>query len=101
MGDVATDNRYSVSLRADNQGANYSQSKTRNQFTLTSYAVQIMRDNGVFKLSDMTRNPNQTEFERIILRAVRWLASAQTQVETDNAFLNLVTSLETIFQVKP
>ena len=60
-----------------------------------------MREVGVFKLSEFITKPNPSEFEQIILRAVRWLSSAQAQAEMENAFLNLFTSLETIFSVQP
>ena len=99
-GDVSDDGRVSVAVRTDNGGFHCGSELTNHLLELDERTVARMRAVGVFTLSDLIVKPARTEFEDVILRAVHWLASAQTQPENENALLNLVTCLETFFKAE-
>jgi hypothetical protein len=100
LGEVSEDNRVAVAIRTDNRGTSYNIERTNFPLELDDSAIERMRAIGVFALSDLIVKTKKTDFEDVILRAVHWLASAQTQNENENALLNLVTCLETFFKAE-
>ena len=65
---------------------------------LTPSNIDRMAQIGVLALSDILKKDEatHTEYERVILRSVHWIAGATVQTENENTFLNLMTSLETL-----
>jgi hypothetical protein len=66
-------------------------------FTLNKATLARFEKIGAFRLSATLRKPmpDQSDFERVLLRGVHWFANAQVQRERENELLNLVTCLET------
>jgi hypothetical protein len=100
LGDVTEDSRVTIAIQTDKQDVNFGDAKSNHTLALTDETVSCMTDIGVFELSDLICKQDKTDFEKVIMRAVHWLASAQTQNENGNALLNLVTSLETFFKAE-
>lgn len=99
LGDVPEQSRATLAIRTDNQEVNVFESMTNFTFDINQHTITKMDFIGVFTLSEIIKNYNRSEFESVILRAVHWLASAQTQNGNENILLNLVTCLETFFKV--
>ena len=57
---------------------------------------------GALRLSTALKKPMSqlTDFEKVVLRGVRWYSMSQKTMETENKFLNLTTCLETFFTPK-
>jgi hypothetical protein len=100
IGDLPEQSRMMVSIRTDDQGVNIFLQATNIPLALDSDVIEGMKGIGVFDLSDIINRSSYTDFEHVLLRAVHWLASSQTQIENDNALLNLVACLETFFKVE-
>jgi hypothetical protein len=66
-------------------------------FELSLKSMEVMKRMGVFKVSKVLEksDKNLTDFEDTLLRGIHWYANSQTQSETENEFLCLVTCLET------
>ena len=57
-------------------------------------AVEKMEDAGFFEAAEFAGKEERTQFERKLLRAVRWASDSQGQREPDNRILGLVIALE-------
>lgn len=79
-----------LSTKSDNEGS-------IRPFEFDGHAKEIMEKIGVFRVSEILKKPNQTNFEEVILRAIHWFSSALQQAEIENSFLALIIALETIF----
>lgn len=68
-------------------------------YELSPVNLETLRRIGVFQFSELLESPYEelNDFERTLLKGVHWFARSQTQIETENEFLNLVTCLETFF----
>jgi hypothetical protein len=66
-------------------------------FEINESNLEHMNKIGVFKLSKVLTKLDRDigDFERVVLRAIHWFASSQTQEENENKLLNLITCLET------
>jgi hypothetical protein len=66
-------------------------------FDINVLHVEHMIKIGVFKVSKVMAKLDRElgDYERVLLRAVHWLANAQIQNENENKVLNLITCLET------
>lgn len=66
--------------------------------TLTPESLNHLRAIGVFELSDILKKDmaSTSEFERALVNSVHWFSSAQMQSELENAFLNVITCLESL-----
>lgn len=66
-------------------------------FEINEPHLEHMNKIGVFKLSKVIAKLDRElgDFERVVLRALHWLANSQTQEENENKLLNLITCLET------
>lgn len=66
-------------------------------FEVNEATINRLNDIGVMEVSAILQKPTDkiTEFENTILRGIHWLASALRQTERENAFLNLITCVET------
>jgi len=60
--------------------------------------IKQMKQKGVLEFSDILRKPDKTvtNFERSLLRALHWFASAMKQHELENRILNLLTGIEVL-----
>src|SRR4029077_10308880 len=87
QGEVCQDTLTVLSHLEDGTRADYSESAVNFQFVINQTVLQRMQQIGVFELSDMLQRSDLTEFEQMILRGVHWLASAQSQPESQNALL--------------
>jgi hypothetical protein len=67
-------------------------------FEINESNLEHMNKIGVFKLSKVLTKLDRDigDFERVVLRAIHWFASSQTQEENENKLLNLITCLETL-----
>jgi len=67
-------------------------------FEINESNLEHMNKIGVFKLSKVLTKLDRDigDFERVVLRALHWFASSQTQEENENKLLNLITCLETL-----
>jgi Apea-like HEPN len=103
LGDVSNEGRRSICIPKNDSNIVYSSSKTSSKFVIDNQTVERMDQVGVFVLSSLFQKneTDRTEFQKVLLSALRWLASAQTQVDDRIAFLNLMTCLETIFKIRP
>ncbi|WP_225073804.1 HEPN domain-containing protein [Desulfuromonas sp. CSMB_57] len=79
-----------LSTKSDNEGS-------IRPFDFDGQAKEIMEKIGVFKVSEILKKDNPTNFEEVILRAIHWFSSALQQAEIENSFLSLIIALETIF----
>ena len=102
LGEAPGDHFAAVAVRTDEEGCNYRSTVVNHEFDLSPARVERMRANEVFTLSDMACGPPPAagSMDAVVLRAVHWLASAQTQLSNENALLNLVTCLETFFKAE-
>lgn len=78
------------------------ESSSTSPFRLDQSTIQRVNDVGGARLSlalQKTR-ASQTDFEKIMLRAVHWFANAQIEQERENELLSLVTCLETFLTPK-
>ena len=66
-------------------------------FEITDASIKKMEKVGVFKLSEILRKKQPSQFEETLLRSVHWFSVALTQNEIENAFLCLIIALETLF----
>lgn len=59
--------------------------------------LRTMEQIGVFTVSEILKKKHSTttEFEEAILRGIHWFADASAQTEKENAFLGLITAIET------
>jgi len=80
----------SLSTKSDNEGS-------IRPFEYDGNTKARMDEIGVFKVSDILKKDNQTNFEEVVLRAIHWFSSALQQSEIENSFLSLIIALETIF----
>jgi hypothetical protein len=94
QGEVGENPRVAFAIKTDGTGYHQHASLVFHPFVLNEQVIDAMRRIGVFVLSDLLQKSEPTDFETVILRAVHWLASAQSQFENENALLNLVTCLE-------
>ncbi len=64
--------------------------------------LKAFKDIGVFTLCDILTKPERkrAEFERKLLKGIHWFACAQSYIEIENRFLNLITCLETLLTPK-
>ncbi|MBA4312132.1 MAG: hypothetical protein C0417_05840 [Chlorobiaceae bacterium] len=66
-------------------------------FEINDPHLEHMIKIGVFKVSKVLAKLGRDvgDFERVVLRALHWLANSQIQEENENKLLNLITCLET------
>ena len=81
---------YGVRYWADN--LKHSQSN----FKINNYNLKIMEDNGIFKIADIIKKPNnqKTHFEHTILLSIHWFRISQIQNDIKNEFLSLIICME-------
>jgi len=102
LGEVTEQSRVAITIRTDNKQANITEERTNFPLVLTDETLKRMKDIGIFDLSDVITKKDKTEFEKIILRAVHWLASAQAQNENEKGVTTGLTSPSLpYFAVKP
>lgn len=61
---------------------------------ISQEAVRTMEDAGFFEAAEFARREEKTQFERKVLRGIRWASDSQGQREHDNKLLSLVIALE-------
>jgi Apea-like HEPN len=71
-------------------------------FELIEPNIKILQEIGVFTLATILAKPDNqiTHFEQVLLRAVHWYATSETQDELENRLLNLIICLETFLTPK-
>jgi len=97
-GEVSDDALHQVHLGHNHESLRMTQSLVFEPVQLTSRFLDHMNKNEFRSLSDLLSKRPLTDFEAVILRAVHWLATAQSQFENENKLLNLVTCLETFLK---
>lgn len=100
VGESTGESREYIAISSDARFLHFG-SQTGNQPLCVNKRIRVaMEEIGVYELAELGLNQQATEFEKVILVAVHWLASAQTQMERANSLLNLVTCLETLFKTE-
>lgn len=71
-------------------------------FELTNESLKKMEDIGALEFLHLLKKDENdlTNFEKTLLRGLHWFASAQTQEEVENRFLNLIICIETYLTPK-
>lgn len=66
-------------------------------FEINDPHLERMIKIGMFKMSKVIAKLDKElgDFERVVLRALHWVANSQTQEESENKLLNLITCMET------
>jgi len=66
-------------------------------FEINEPHLERMIKIGMFKMSKVIAKLDKElgDFERVVLRALHWVANSQTQEESENKLLNLITCMET------
>jgi hypothetical protein len=61
--------------------------------------IEVLKHIGVLAIAEILQKSYEqlNNFEKILLRAIHWFASSQTQIKIENEFLNLITCLEVFF----
>jgi hypothetical protein len=67
-------------------------------FTLSNETVSYMKILHIPDIANLYKSTSVSDFEKTILRSLNWFAIAHNQIESKNAFLNLVICLETILK---
>ena len=73
---------------------------SNHNYEISPSNLRILEEIGVFKVSDLLKQPKLNDFENMLLRGIHWFASSQIQAKKENEFLNLVTCLEVFFTQK-
>jgi hypothetical protein len=95
-GEIVWAYRRSISLSDKAYQSNAKLAGNTQPFELTADRLAYLRSLGVLDLSAVLAKPrgDLTDFEQALLRGVHWFASAQSQVEPENGFVDLVTCIE-------
>src|SRR5206468_2007053 len=67
-------------------------------FPINENTIAALRDFGMLTLSEIRRKPalERSEFEDLLLQAVRWFGGAHRQRAPEDRLLNLTTAVETL-----
>jgi hypothetical protein len=78
---------------------NHSRVGAMQDFAIGDEVIRLMSSIHVFELATLldTEADVVTDFENSLIRALHWVANAQTQDESENGLLSLVTALEVFF----
>ena len=98
-GEVARDARISLVLSDSNFTLDHQLVGPLHSFKIDSENIPHMERIGVFRFSQILNKSDSslTDFENTMLRSLHWFANSLRQDENENAFLNLITSLEALF----
>jgi hypothetical protein len=78
-------------------GGSWSSKGPRVNLDLNRKAFCEMVSTRVFELAEIVKSANPTLFEQILLTAVHWFASSQTELDRQYQFLSMIICLETLF----
>ena len=97
-GDVIYTRRGSLVLGASHYTWNSEIGGARDHLELNRDRLSHLNSLGFSTFSELLGQSNSVlnDFERVLLSALHWFSSAQTQVELENGFLSLMTCLETM-----
>ena len=97
-GEVARDMRISLVFSGCHFTLDHQLVGPLHSFKFDSENISHMERIGVFRFSQILNKPDSslTDFEKTMLRSLHWFANSLRQDESENAFLNLITSLEAL-----
>lgn len=97
-GEVARDTRMSLTLSDSHFTYNHQIVGPLHPFEIDSKSTSIMERLGVFRFSQISSKLDSSlnDFEKTLLRSLHWFANSLRQYENENAFLNLITSIEAL-----
>jgi hypothetical protein len=100
FGEASEESRVTIAIRTDDTAFSVSDETVNYGLSLSENVRERMKKVYVFDLAAIANNENRNEFESMLLRVVRWIASAQSQVDNGNVLTSLMSSLETVFKVE-
>jgi len=97
-GEVGKDARISLIYSDTNFKLDHQMVGPLHNLTIDSNNISRMEELGVFRFSQILNNKDLslTDFEETVLRSLHWYANSLRQSENENAFINLITALESL-----
>jgi hypothetical protein len=97
QGEVSRDVRMTPMVTADASMFNWQSELVGPQlpFDITEKTIIQMKQIGVFDVATLLSQETLTEYQETLLRGIHWFANSQTQDESENILLGLITCIET------
>lgn len=95
-GEIISGSRFSISMTETNLNTSHDNTGGIKSLILNSENLDIMSRNGFSIFSDILAKDQINSYENALLRAVHWFSASRMQLESENALLNLITSIEVL-----
>jgi hypothetical protein len=99
-GEIVSGSRFSISMTESNLNTSHDNTGGIKPLILNSENLDIMNKNGLSIFSDILAKDQINSYEKALLRAVHWFSASRMQLESENALLNLITSIEVLLTPK-
>jgi|GEM_PF-1306986 len=97
QGEVSRDVRMTPMVTSDASMFNWQSELVgpKTPFDITDQTINQMKQIGVFDVAALLGHDELSEYQETLLRGIHWFANSQTQDESENILLGLITCIET------